>query len=438
MKRARDAARTLEWATHGALGVGIVFVLALGVAAALRVPLVVALVPLVMMFWQLCVPSEALGVMRANGATSASAAARVCRRLAGDSTWEYLFGRSASAGEGDVARGVAGGAVGGVAWRRARKRGTGVGLKMGRRALPPVNEWPHRPLFVRSSPRSFSQRVTDGWASKSGPMFRAVNPNAKPVQIDASAPVNTETAMSFETELFVGKIVCRFKGVEDAHSRTPDSFYAAKKCTFQVLVQGRFKERVKVSDMLTGGEWDRPFENVPPTPLVIAGQQFFKQLTPGLITDLLCEEPYYYAPIGTTLSVLAAHAPEDAPEPTSDIKENTRRFGGAFAEGRGDRSINDRCRIFSDSSSSEKYYFNTEDVYTFDYFQSVLLFNDYCLDITITRLPLNRCLNGQPLSFFAKHRDGRYAYSFEIWHECLLAKAPERTPVGSRWPPADT
>ena len=435
MARARDAVRTLDWCAHGTLGAGIVFASALGVAAALRVPLVVALVPSVMLFWQMCVPSEALGVMRANGATSASAAARVGRRLAGDATWEFLCGRGASAGGGG-GRGDGGGAR-----RRAgkrEKRGRGVGVKGGRRALPPVNAWPHRPVFVRSSPRSSTQRVTDGWASKSGPVFRKDAPDAKPVQIDASAPVNTETAMSFETELFVGKMVCRFKGVEDANSRTPNSFYAAKKCTFQVLVQGRFKERVKVSDMLTGGEWDRPFENIPPTPLVIAGQQFFKQLTPGLITDMLGEEPYYYAPIGPTLSVLAAHSADDAPEPTADIKENTRRFGGAFAEGRGDRSVNDRCRIFSDPSSSEKYYFNTEDVYTFDYFQSVLLFNDYCLDIGFTRLPLNRCLNGQPLSFFAKHRDGRYAYSFEIWHECLLAKAPERTPVGARWPPPDS
>ena len=109
--------------------------------------------------------------------------------------------------------------------------------------------------------------------------------------------------MEFETELFRGKIVCRFKGVEDAHTKTSSEFYRVKKCTFQVLVQGKFKEKVKVSDMLTGGEFDRAFENIPPRTLVFAGEQFFKLLTPGLSVDLLCDVPYYSAPLGSTLSV---------------------------------------------------------------------------------------------------------------------------------------
>jgi len=34
-------------------------------------------------------------------------------------------------------------------------------------------------------------------------------------------------------------------------------------------------------------------------------------------------------------------------------------------------------------------------------------------------------LNGQPIQFFAKTGDGRYAFCFEMWHEKLLPHAPE-------------
>jgi hypothetical protein len=48
---------------------------------------------------------------------------------------------------------------------------------------------------------------------------------------------------------------------------------------------------------------------------------------------------------------------------------------------------------------------------------------------------LHTHLVGQPINFFAKTKDGRYAYSFEIWHQSLLLKAKERTPMGAPWPP---
>ena len=68
-------------------------------------------------------------------------------------------------------------------------------------------------------------------------------------------------------------------------------------------------------------------------------------------------------------------------------------------------------------------------MYTFDYFQSVLLFDSYCLDIGIVKLKLDRHVNGQPLGIMAKHADGRYVYNFEIFHECLLPKS-DQAPSG--------
>jgi hypothetical protein len=437
MKRADVvfAVETAEWFAHISVGFAFVFVVSLVVAASTRVPLVLVFGCCFVSSWQMFVPSHAIGWMRAKGLTSRDLAGAVFERVPG--YWVIASACGLGGGKRNLNGLSSANAHQSASFASASKSRTSAStdepLPAGRRKLPPVNMWPHRPVFVRSSPRSVTQRTIDGWASANGPVFRRNRPNARADEREASVPVNTETAMEFETELFAGKILCRFKGVDKTTAKTPESFYSRKRCTFQVLVQGKFKERVRADELVTGGEFYHPFENVPPKSLVYAGQQFFMQLTPGLEVDMLADPPYYYAPMASTVSILAAHEDGRAPDITSDIGENTRLFGGKFAER--EVSLNERSRIFSDAQQAAKYEFNTEDVYTFDYFQNVLLFDDYCLDIGIAKRMLHTHLVGQPINFFAKTKDGRYAYSFEIWHQSLLLKAKERTPMGAPWPP---
>jgi hypothetical protein len=289
--------------------------------------------------------------------------------------------------------------------------------------------------------------------------------------------------MSFESELFVGKIICRFKGIgcpaNPSAVKTKEEHFRRKRCTFQVLVQGRFKEAVPMHLILTGGEFAKPFTDRPPTYLVSAGCKFFAHLTPGLELDLLCDEPYYVATLGGTVTTLSVDDAEDAPDPTDlEVRENNAKIGasavnsdgsvpgvaskeaggksgesgaekqqrqkkynsssgrsvvdptfGASHAGAAGTSVSKRCRVLGDPATARRYYYNTEDVYTFDYFQSVLLFDSYCLDIGIVKLKLDRHVNGQPLGIMAKHADGRYVYNFEIFHECLLPKS-DQAPSG--------
>ena len=357
-----------------------------------------------------------------------------------------------------------------------------------KRALPDPSTWPHRPVFVRFSPRdNNTQRALAGWATPWGPETGAVGEKTPPSNSTANCPVNTETAMAFESELFVGTIVCRFKGIacpaNPSACKTKDDFFKKKRCTFQVLVQGKFKEAVRADLILTGGEFHKPFTERPPNYLVSAGCKFFAALTPGLELDLLCDEPYYTATLGGTVTTLSVDAEGDAPDPLSDVKERNGRMGGAFssdqkgtfaakpsatrsvlgekeptslaesenaADGKtvqsadvavssvsgfpartktetsgGGVSVARRCRVLGDPSTAKEYVYNTTDVYTFDYFQSVLLFDSYCLDIGIVKLKLDRHVDGQPLGIMAKHADGRYVYNFEIFHECLLPKTEQ-------------
>ena len=68
-------------------------------------------------------------------------------------------------------------------------------------------------------------------------------------------------------------------------------------------MQGTFKEPCVTSDILTGAEFKKPFENRPPDFLVTAGIAFFSALTPGLETDVLCDEPWYWATLVRLLPI---------------------------------------------------------------------------------------------------------------------------------------
>jgi len=442
LPRLAHARATLTWLAHFSCGAAIIFAVTLTAAALTGTTAGVMLLPIASVLWQVTIPSDALGKMRARGYTSEGVLRVLSSRTIGfdvvavvqDAFARVRGGLNAPRGGQRRERNGDDEDEDGINVRYRHEVAVSSVLPRGRRRLPPVNTWPHRPVFVRASART-TTRTTDGWATRNGPCLMSENPNARVRVVDANVPVNTETAMSFETELFVGKIVCRFKGVAASASGTKEDWFTRKRCTFQVLVQGRFKERVRCDELLTGGEFHKAFVNVPPRALVYAGQQFFKALTPSLQIDMLARVPYYYAPLGSTLTILAAHAPEDAPDATDgEINECTSRLGGPFASG---VSVNERCRIMSDVEQSSALYYNTEDVYTFDYKQNVLLFDEYVLDVGFTKVPLAHHLDGQPLSFFAKQvrpgKPARYAYSYEIWHESLLAAAAERTPIGAHW-----
>ena len=263
-------------------------------------------------------------------------------------------------------------------------------------------------MFVRFSPRDHgTQRALSGWATRWGPDESAPGSKAPPSAVDLTSPVNTETCMSFESELFVGKIMpVQGHRVPREPERGEDEGGAlpAEACTFQVLVQGRFKEAVATHLILTGGEFAKPFTDRPPTYLVSAGCKFFAHLTPGLELDLLCDEPYYVATLGGTVTTLSVDDAEDAPDPTDlEVRENNAKMGASVVNGDGSvprkiilraavaavvdptfgashagaagTSVSKRCRVLGDPATARRYYYNTEDVYTFDYFQSVLLFD---------------------------------------------------------------
>ena len=319
------------------------------------------------------------------------------------------------------------------------------------RPLPERRLWPHRPVFIRSSAREPSQRcINNSWsklkkdvreddeANESGEGENNKKEEEKDAEwneLTDTCPVNTESALEFETDIFKGKVVCRFLGLG---GETPEQFYIerSKICNniaFQVVVQGEFKERIRMDQLVTGGEFKRPFQNIPPRTIVYTGQELFKVITPGLACDVTADEPYYLALLGGLVSQMSVETKETAPNILDfEIPEQCDKIegnDGFFQNGkhlnmqaRGTR----RVKELANPATAKKYYYEPGLIYTFDNMQSYLHLDSYSFDVgKVLTLKLERHLNGQPIQFFAKTGDGRYAFCFEMWHEKLLPYAPE-------------
>jgi len=49
----------------------------------------------------------------------------------------------------------------------------------------------------------------------------------------------------------------------------------------------------------------------------------------------------------------------------------------------------------------------------------------YSLDLGFTKIGCSHILNGQPIQWLGKLRDGRYLWNFQIWNEKLLKAASQ-------------
>ena len=267
-------------------------------------------------------------------------------------------------------------------------------------SLLPVNKWPHRPCLVCvNTPVCPDLRV---------PKYGV-----------GACPIGIPFEM--ESDLFEGVILIRIKGLQSDDVASDKKYFEGRRRIYQTIVQGRFKEELLVSDVLTGHEFVRPIKNIPPAFVLNAATSMMRRIARGAEIDLTSSQPKFLAPLAGTSQIVSADMPGNQPNISSnDIEEDCSLFGGAFEK----RNINStkRKQIFASPELASKYKFDTESIYTFDFYQNLLDASTYNLSIGFTNLAMKKRLDGQPIQSMAKTRDGRYLWSFQIWHEKLLPK----------------
>mmetsp|Transcript_33744 Transcript_33744/g.68776 ORF Transcript_33744/g.68776 Transcript_33744/m.68776 type:complete len:607 (-) Transcript_33744:144-1964(-) len=265
-------------------------------------------------------------------------------------------------------------------------------------SLPEVTTWPNRPIFIcMNTPISPSFKVPDY----------------------GLGPCPLGVPFQFSSELFEGTCLIRVKGSNSDNPEGDSEYFSGKKRIFQSVVQGRFKEDVRVSDVLTGHEFVRPLKNLPHPWVLKTASNFISKVAPGSNVVIHTDQPKVEAILAGTSQVIRGDEPGNEPNITTcNIQEDCSVLGGTFAKG--DVSISRRKRLLSNPERSKKYMFDTETTYTFEFYQNLFDAMTYSLDIGFTKIGCSRVLDGQPIQWLGKMRDGRYLWSFQIWHEKLL------------------
>eukprot|EP00970_Alexandrium_tamarense_P003855 scaffold634_cov217-Alexandrium_tamarense.AAC.2 len=234
-------------------------------------------------------------------------------------------------------------------------------------SLPDVETWPHRPLFVC--------------------LNTPVSPNLR-VPKYGLGPLPLGQPFRFSSDLFEGVCLIRIKQSNSDDTKGDEEYFSGRKRIFQSIVQGRFKEEgIRVSDVLTGHEFARPLKNLPHPWVLRTASSFIGKVAPGSNVVVHTDQPKVEAILaGSSQNVRGGELVSCADEPGNEpnitcrtIQEDCSVFGGVFKEG--NVSASRRKRLFSHPEKSNKYSFDTETTYTFEFFQNLFDANTYSLDL---------------------------------------------------------
>jgi len=231
----------------------------------------------------------------------------------------------------------------------------------------------------------------------------------------ASCPIGIP--FEFESDLFKGKALFRFRDLETSEDPISDAkYFQSRKRKSQIVIQGRFKKAISVSHVMTGRRFDKPLSLVPPPFVERIIQRFLKQRAPGAKVELTSTTPLVLAPYFASVQVMRADTPGSEPNIASvnGFSENVLNENGQSV------SSEERKKIFSDPHC--RYMLNPEDtVYTFETYDDSFDYATYTMDFRVFRFDMNRTLNGQPMHVMAESNlEGKPLWLFEIWHERLL------------------
>lgn len=273
---------------------------------------------------------------------------------------------------------------------------------------PPAETWPQRPLHI----------VSEADYAK--------------CEVRGEARFNSEEPFAFETPIFSGICLCRFRNLEPAPEASAErgerlkAYFHKKKRTFQVIIQGQFKRELQMDTVVTGHEFSAPLVNIPGALFLKAILRVLKRMSSSIDVQIFGLRPYVYASLCGTAQAMSVDAKGEEPDITciEGVPENCTRLGGAFANRRRAVSVKKRKKMLSSSKIARNFIFNTTDVYTFDCFQHVFVPHTYELNLGFRCIDLTQHLNNQPAQIMAKtSASNEYLYCFSLWHEKLTSNA---------------
>lgn len=222
--------------------------------------------------------------------------------------------------------------------------------------------------------------------------------------------INCASGWTFRSSIFEGRARFRCAGLptSDPH------YFSKRRRRFEFCVQGRFLRNVRIMDVVTGQEFEKPLKNIPLRPVVDMGINAVRRLSPGLIADVTGPHPSFVSPLAQVAQTISAYKDDEIAsgdevssfmDPGEDfIYEGVRRRKAAMVHPPPDLM------------------FQAGTLYTFSFYQDRFDPATYTLKLMGKNIGVARYLNSQPVQLMAKHvPSGEYLWRYFIDHDSLHA-----------------
>ena len=313
-------------------------------------------------------------------------------------------------------------------------------------SLPCPSTWPDRPLLVRYDATVHSVNGSEWSEAQSlqpehGAEYR-FEPTAnghlqlvRPVYSDANTKlvcqggsVKVGTIFPIDTPLFKGHAMIRLP------TEGTRAYFDGHKRLSSVVIQGHFTERLSFADVYTGQEFCHPLTLPQPGGSLIISSVLkgIRALAPSLeanISDsdsVLPNETFLMSPLAATTPRLhVSHDHAIDLHPTCEVDECTQLLGGVFAAQAA--PYKERKKILGSLETCRQHTFEPDLEYTFDFFNSMLDFEEWSVMFLGKQWSCSRTLSGQPIRIMAKSLThsgpSSYLWNLELWHEKQLEEA---------------
>lgn len=235
---------------------------------------------------------------------------------------------------------------------------------------------------------------------------------------DQSVPLGVP--VEFESNLFKGKILFRFRGGETEDERSHEAYFNSSqyKVQRQIMIQGQFKQRCKMSEMYMGDIFDKKWNLSIPSSIGRMINKIFTRLAPGLVIDVATENPKVVVLIGSGSHAMSIDKPGEEPDITApDIPERTFISNDIKSSGK-------RKKVLGNPDEASKFEFDPDLVYSFHSFDEVLDLVKYEFNLPFMSIDVANAVGKQPISIRAVNRPESSSESFfyfRCWHKRTLA-----------------
>jgi len=276
------------------------------------------------------------------------------------------------------------------AWAKKSRGNSEEGASQTTASIPRVEDWPHRPVFLKASEDTQVLGLKEGEALPLGVPFE------------------------FETPLFKGQMLVRLRNATSDGTESHDAYFKGRKRLMQTVVQGRFKKPVSMDEVYVGSVFKEPILLVPSPSFMRIMQSVLRRTAPGVVLDLASEQPKVVTLYAGTAQTFSIDKPGAEPDiMATDLPENANLIGKVF------KSIKHRKKYLSSPKKAAKYTFDTDHIYTLHHFDHAMDYAEYKMKLPMYDYDLSKAIGPQPMSLSAVTTTGETMFHFDVWHESV-------------------